>query len=103
MRLRVRFAALLSVLLLVTTGVLPAYAADTRSGYRECNSGRQLRVTSNTGHSSGAPFFVRHEVGSKYKTYTLAVGVNVWHSGLPGGTWQVITNGVIYSVGISCV
>ena len=102
MRLRVRFAALLSVLLLLTTGVLPSYAADSRSGYRECNPGQQLRVTSNTGHTSGAPFFVRREVGSKYKTYTLS-GVNTWHSGLPGGTWQVITNGVIYSVGISCV
>lgn len=102
MSLRVRFAALLSALLLVTMGVLPAYAADTRTGYRECNPGQQLRVTSITGHTSGAPFFVRHEVGSKYKTYTLA-GVNTWFSGLPGGTWQVITNGVIYSVGISWV
>lgn len=80
-----------------------AFAADSRSGYKECNPGRQFRLTSNTGDTASAPFFVRHEVGSKYKTWS-SPGTHTWHSGTPGGYWQVITNGIIFGTpGTSCV
>lgn len=93
-------AALVGATLLATT---PAFAADSRNGYTECNPNRTLRITSTTS-GSGSTFAVGHAVGggSPVSVGWSTAGYHQSSHGVAGGSWAISTNGTIKSGGASC-
>ena len=96
-------AALVVATALVFGGAAGAFAADERSGYRECTGAQKVRVASTT-TNVGAPslFAVAHTANNQVIGSWSTAGFHSANSNSLAANWRVSTNGTISSANASC-